>query len=184
MHCMHLLQVFLQGTIGSTFFQQVRHIIQSPERLPSILGAALPDSSNFFMQFIALRAMFLIWLRMCVPHGGVWQNWVHRCFCPAWCCSACNTGAKHVGGKGGGEGEGGGISNNCQDRAHELLRPSSPFLTEDNFVWRFTHANKLANTRTHMTYALLLGMMMWLPWHLHSQFDLCVSAKCQTFQTN
>lgn len=82
----------LQGTIGSTFFQQVNSIIQSPERLPTILGAALPDSSNFFMQFIAMRALFLIWLRLCVPHGGVWQNWMHYCCCPRFCCSTCNTG--------------------------------------------------------------------------------------------
>jgi hypothetical protein len=84
--------VHLQGTIGSTFFQQVNSIIQSPERLPTILGAALPDSSNFFMQFIAMRALFLIWLRLCVPHGGVWQNWMHYCCCPRFCCSTCNTG--------------------------------------------------------------------------------------------
>lgn len=91
---LHLCACLLvQGTIGSTFFQQVRKIIQSPEQLPNILGAALPDSSNFFMQFIAMRALFLIWLRMCVPHGGVWQNWCHFCWCPGWCCSACNTGA-------------------------------------------------------------------------------------------
>eukprot|EP00775_Hariotina_reticulata_P011017 gene11017-11171_t len=64
-----IFNVFLQGTIGSSFFMQVRKIIQAPEQLPSILGAALPDSSNFFMQFIAMRALFLIWLRMCVPHG-------------------------------------------------------------------------------------------------------------------
>eukprot|EP00879_Flechtneria_rotunda_P012611 GHRR01013169.1.p1 GENE.GHRR01013169.1~~GHRR01013169.1.p1 ORF type:complete len:1229 (+),score=453.96 GHRR01013169.1:316-3687(+) len=86
-----IFNVFLQGIIGSTFFQQVRHIIQSPEQLPNILGAALPDSSNFFMQFIAMRALFLIWLRMCVPHGGVWQNWCHYCWCPRCCCSVCNT---------------------------------------------------------------------------------------------
>ncbi|KAF8073110.1 AAP5 [Scenedesmus sp. PABB004] len=86
-----IFNVFLQGTVGSTFFQQVRHIIQSPEQLPNILGAALPDSSNFFMQFIAMRALFLIWLRMCVPHGGVWQNWCHYCLCPSCCCSYCNT---------------------------------------------------------------------------------------------
>jgi hypothetical protein len=81
-----------QGTIGSTFFQQVHSIIQSPDKLPTILGAALPDSSNFFMQFIAMRALFLIWLRLCVPHGGVWQNWLHYCCCPRFCCSTCNTG--------------------------------------------------------------------------------------------
>lgn len=78
--------------IGSTFFQQVHKIIQSPAQLPNILGAALPDSSNFFMQFIAMRALFLIWLRMCVPHGGVWQNWCHFCWCASCCCSTCNTG--------------------------------------------------------------------------------------------
>jgi hypothetical protein len=44
------------------------------------------------MQFIAMRALFLIWLRMCVPHGGVWQNWCHFCWCPSCCCSSCNTG--------------------------------------------------------------------------------------------
>lgn len=83
----------VQGTVGSTFFQQVRRIIQTPDQIPNILGAALPDSSNFFMQFIAMRALFLVWLRLCVPHGGVWQNWCHFCFCPASCCSTCNTGA-------------------------------------------------------------------------------------------
>jgi hypothetical protein len=85
----------VQGLIGSTFFQQVHKIIQSPAQLPNILGAALPDSSNFFMQFIAMRALFLIWLRMCVPHGGVWQNWCHFCWCPSCCCSSCNTGKCH-----------------------------------------------------------------------------------------
>jgi len=90
--CLVLLVPPAQGTIGSSFFMQVRKIIQSPEQLPSILGAALPDSSNFFMQFIAMRALFLIWLRMCVPHGGVWQNWCHYCFCLSCCCSTCNTG--------------------------------------------------------------------------------------------
>jgi hypothetical protein len=47
------------------------------------------------MQFIAMRALFLIWLRMCVPHGGVWQNWCHFCWCPSCCCSSCNTGMCH-----------------------------------------------------------------------------------------
>lgn len=57
-----------------------------------MLGAALPNSSNFFIQFIAMRALFLVWLRMCVPHGGVWQNWAHFACCPPAMCSFCNTG--------------------------------------------------------------------------------------------
>ena len=86
-----VFNVFLQGVIGSTFFQRVTQIIYHPQNLPSILGAALPNSSNFFIQFIAMRALFLVWLRMCVPHGGVWQNWAHYLCCPPACCSFCNT---------------------------------------------------------------------------------------------
>lgn len=82
----------LQGTLGATFFQQAHNMIQSPEKIPNILGAALPDSSNFFMQFIAMRALFLVWMRLCIPHGGVWQNWMRFCLCPAMCCSMCHTG--------------------------------------------------------------------------------------------
>lgn len=81
-----------QGIIGSTFFQRVQQIIYHPENLPGILGAALPNASNFFIQFISMRALFLVWLRMCVPHGGVWQNWCHYLCCPPRCCSFCNTG--------------------------------------------------------------------------------------------
>ncbi|KAI8473306.1 MAG: hypothetical protein J3K34DRAFT_411580 [Monoraphidium minutum] len=86
-----VFNVFLQGIIGSAFFQQVRSIIYDPRNLPLILGAALPDSANFFIQFISMRALFLVWLRMCVPHGGVWQNWCHYLWCPARCCAFCNT---------------------------------------------------------------------------------------------
>jgi hypothetical protein len=82
----------LQGTLGATFFQQAHNMIQAPEKIPNILGAALPDSSNFFMQFIAMRALFLVWLRLCMPHGGVWQNWLRYICCPAACCATCNTG--------------------------------------------------------------------------------------------
>jgi hypothetical protein len=70
--------------------------VQNPSNLPQILGAALPDSSNFFMQFIAMRALFLIWLRMCVPHGGVWQNWCRVVWCNPWWCATCNTGESHL----------------------------------------------------------------------------------------
>ena len=86
-----VFNVFLQGVIGSAFFQQITAIIYRPATLPQILGVSLPDSSNFFIQFIAMRALFLVWLRMCVPHGGVWQNWGRRVFCPRRCCSFCNT---------------------------------------------------------------------------------------------
>ena len=89
-----------QGIIGSTFFQRVQQIIYHPENLPSILGAALPNSSNFFIQFISMRALFLVWLRMCVPHGGVWQNWAHFVCCPPAWCSFCNTGAQRRRGTG------------------------------------------------------------------------------------
>ena len=80
--------------IGSTFFQRLQQIIYHPQSLPSILGAALPNSANFFIQFIAMRALFLVWLRMCIPHGGVWQNWAHFICCPPRLCSFCNTGAR------------------------------------------------------------------------------------------
>lgn len=82
----------VQGTVGSTFFQQMWRIFNAPSELPEILGAAIPDSSNFFMQFIAMRSLFLVWLRLCIPHGGVWQNWLFKVVCPAACCSMCNTG--------------------------------------------------------------------------------------------
>ena len=80
--------------MGSTFFQRLYEIISNnPQNVPNLLGAALPTSSNFFIQFIALRALFLVWLRMCVPHGGVWQNWCHFLCCPPCCSAYCNTGA-------------------------------------------------------------------------------------------
>jgi hypothetical protein len=86
-----VFNVFLQGIVGSAFFQQLTAIVYDPRNLPNILGVSLPDSSNFFIQFIAMRALFLVWLRMCVPHGGVWQNWAHFVCCPPRCCSFCNT---------------------------------------------------------------------------------------------
>jgi hypothetical protein len=86
-----VLNVFLQGVIGASFFQQVWRIVFNPTDLPRLLGYALPDSSNFFMQFIAMRAFFLVWLRLCIPHGGVWQNWARKVLCPRSCVAQCNT---------------------------------------------------------------------------------------------
>jgi hypothetical protein len=105
-----------QGIIGSAFFQQLTNIIYRPQNLPQILGVSLPDSSNFFIQFIAMRAFFLVWLRMCVPHGGVWQNWCHYLFCPPNYCSVCNTGEP-------GRGRGGAHAPRC---AACRLRPALP----------------------------------------------------------
>jgi hypothetical protein len=110
--------------VGSTFFQRVQQIIYHPETLPSILGAALPNSANFFIQFISMRALFLVWLRMCVPHGGVWQNWAHYICCPPAWCSFCNTG--EWGELGGAEGGGWAQGWATMSRRPHLLNALTP----------------------------------------------------------
>jgi hypothetical protein len=38
-----------------------------------------------------MRAFFLVWLRLCIPHGGVWQNWGRHVLCPRGLVAQCNT---------------------------------------------------------------------------------------------
>jgi hypothetical protein len=52
----NVFNMFLQGVIGGTTInssiQMVSDIVQSPERVTSLLGVAIPASSKFFLQYV------------------------------------------------------------------------------------------------------------------------------------
>lgn len=51
----------------------MNNIIRDPGNIFDSLGVALPNSSNFFINYITLRAFCLVPFQLLIPHPGVWH---------------------------------------------------------------------------------------------------------------
>lgn len=67
---------FAGGLLGATVVQQINNAIYSPSSIPSLIGAALPSASNFFIGYVALRALFLTPLRLLIPYPAMAFHWL------------------------------------------------------------------------------------------------------------
>jgi Calcium-dependent channel, 7TM region, putative phosphate len=72
------LNIFFGSMIAGSIFQQIRALIEQPSRITDILGESLPTSSNFFINYLALRAFGLVPFRLVLVHGGIWR-WLGKC---------------------------------------------------------------------------------------------------------
>jgi hypothetical protein len=65
--------LFFGGTIAGSLTVQIRRLIQNPSQITNVLGESLPTSSNFFINYVALRAFGLVPFRLVLVHGGIWR---------------------------------------------------------------------------------------------------------------
>ena len=72
------LNIFLGSMIAGSIFNQIKRLVQSPGEISNILGESLPTSSNFFINYLALRAFGLVPFRLILVHGGIWR-WLFKC---------------------------------------------------------------------------------------------------------
>lgn len=73
--------LFFGSTIAGSLTQQIRRLIQNPSQITSVLGESLPTSSNFFINYVALRAFGLVPFRLVLVHGGIWR-WLGKYAAP------------------------------------------------------------------------------------------------------
>eukprot|EP01025_Chloroclados_australasicus_P060634 TRINITY_DN7799_c1_g4_i1.p1 TRINITY_DN7799_c1_g4~~TRINITY_DN7799_c1_g4_i1.p1 ORF type:complete len:584 (+),score=30.17 TRINITY_DN7799_c1_g4_i1:939-2690(+) len=73
-----MFNIFLGGAIGGSITQSLKTAIRSPGDIFKILGESMPNSSNFFLNYVVLRAFAFVPIRLVLPHGGVWR-WLLRC---------------------------------------------------------------------------------------------------------
>lgn len=68
-----VFNVFFCGMLGGSFVQQINYTIHSSgiEGFVQLLGAALPSSSNFFLNFLSYKAFAGNFLSMLLPNDGV-----------------------------------------------------------------------------------------------------------------
>ncbi|KAK9864060.1 hypothetical protein WJX84_009179 [Apatococcus fuscideae] len=65
-----VFNVFLGGMFAGSAFSQLGVIINKPGSIPTVIGTALPASSNFFINTLILKAFTMMPLRMFFPHIG------------------------------------------------------------------------------------------------------------------
>ena len=80
------LNVFFGSMIAGSVAQQIQTLIEKPGLITDVLGESLPTSSNFFINYLALRAFGLVPFRLILVHGGIWR-WLGKC-APA-CARSC-----------------------------------------------------------------------------------------------
>ncbi|CAG9467254.1 unnamed protein product [Pedinophyceae sp. YPF-701] len=83
-----VLNVFVGGLLGSTILQQVERVVEDPGQVVQIIGRALPASSNFFLAFTAMRALFVAPLSLPLPVGGMVGYFLCGCGTP-WLWGRC-----------------------------------------------------------------------------------------------
>ncbi|GLC55507.1 hypothetical protein PLESTB_000995000 [Pleodorina starrii] len=93
---------FLGGVVGSALIQGLRTALSSgPSALMALLGSALPASSNFFLSYLAFRALVAAPLRLLIPHVGLRLYLLRRYCRPAAAavlsCSCCSRGGAKPG---------------------------------------------------------------------------------------
>ena len=70
--------VFFGSMIAGSLTQQLRNLIEAPGNITDVLGESLATSSNFFINYVALRAFGLVPFRLVLVHGGIWR-WLGKC---------------------------------------------------------------------------------------------------------
>jgi hypothetical protein len=78
-----MFNVFLGAILGilsGSIVWQVKYLIQNPGAISPTLGTSLAKSSNFFINYLALRAFGLVPFRLILVHGGIWR-WLFKCAC-------------------------------------------------------------------------------------------------------
>ncbi|GMH42492.1 hypothetical protein BSKO_10411 [Bryopsis sp. KO-2023] len=68
-----VINIFTGGMVGGTILSKLDVIVNGGESITQLLGEALPTSSNFFINYVVLRAFFLVPYQLMLPHPGVWQ---------------------------------------------------------------------------------------------------------------
>ena len=66
---------FFFGTLlGGTIISGIRQAISDPGAIVNILGTAIPQASNFFINYVILRALTMTMFRLFYPHACVGMN--------------------------------------------------------------------------------------------------------------
>lgn len=78
------LNVFVGSMIAGSLTVQLQNLIEKPGSITDVLGESLATSSNFFINYVALRAFGLVPFRLVLVHGGIWR-WLGKCAPP--CCA-------------------------------------------------------------------------------------------------
>lgn len=82
-----VFNIFFGGMIGGSVSQQITQFINNPQGITTQLGTAMPSSSNFFINYLALRSFGLVPFRLILPHGGIWRFLFRRAPSPPPPCS-------------------------------------------------------------------------------------------------
>jgi hypothetical protein len=65
---------FIGSMLGGTFINGLREAIKDPSSIVSILGNAVPAASNYFINYVILRALTMTMFRLFYPHACVGMN--------------------------------------------------------------------------------------------------------------
>ena len=84
----NMFNVFFGAILAGSISQEVKHLINNPGDAGTTLGTSLPRSSNFFINYLALRAFGLVPFRLILVHGGIWR-WLFKCAPWLPCFIAC-----------------------------------------------------------------------------------------------
>ena len=75
-----VFNVFLGAMLGGSVIAELPTYIQQPSKIWNALSAAIPASSNFFINYVAYRALVMAWFRLFYPHMGTtvaMLKWMH-----------------------------------------------------------------------------------------------------------
>ena len=65
---------FFGSMLGGTFINGLREAIKDPSSIVSILGNAVPAASNYFINYVILRALTMTMFRLFWPHACLGMN--------------------------------------------------------------------------------------------------------------
>lgn len=65
---------FFGSLLGGTVLSGLREAINDPGAIVNILGTAIPSASNFFINYVILRALTMTMFRLFYPHACVGMN--------------------------------------------------------------------------------------------------------------
>lgn len=75
-----VFNVFLGAMLGGSVIAELPTYIQNPSSIWDALSAAIPASSNFFINYVSYRALVMAWFRLVYPHMGTtvsFLKWAH-----------------------------------------------------------------------------------------------------------
>eukprot|EP00210_Caulerpa_lentillifera_P008317 g7936.t1 len=64
--------IFFGAMLGGSVFYKINAAVNRPQDIVELLGVSVPASSNFFVNYVTLRAFFLLPYRLLIPHMGIW----------------------------------------------------------------------------------------------------------------